>query len=149
MTDFAAYAYPWIKTGHILSFVAWMAGMFYLPRLFVYHAERAESGSQLDETFQIMEMKLLKLIMGPAMISTWLFGLLLISFGVVDWSEPWPWIKAAAVLAMTGMHGWLSKRRKEFAAGTNSRSGRQYRIANEVPTLLLLVIVVAVVVRPF
>ncbi|MCZ4261345.1 protoporphyrinogen oxidase HemJ [Limimaricola sp. G21655-S1] len=149
MTDFAAYAYPWIKTGHILSFVAWMAGMFYLPRLFVYHAERAESGSQLDETFQIMETKLLKLIMGPAMISTWLFGLLLISFGVVDWSEPWPWIKAAAVLAMTGMHGWLSKRRKEFAAGTNSRSGRQYRIANEVPTLLLLVIVVAVVVRPF
>lgn len=149
MTDFAAYAYPWIKTGHILSFVAWMAGMFYLPRLFVYHAERAESGSQLDETFQIMETKLLKLIMGPAMISTWLFGLLLISFGVVDWSEPWPWIKAAAVLAMTGMHGWLSKRRKEFAVGTNSRSGRQYRIANEVPTLLLLVIVVAVVVRPF
>ncbi|MGR3498941.1 MAG: protoporphyrinogen oxidase HemJ [Limimaricola soesokkakensis] len=149
MTDFAAYAYPWIKTGHILSFVAWMAGMFYLPRLFVYHAERAESGSQLDETFQIMETKLLKLIMGPAMISTWLFGLLLISFGVIDWSEPWPWIKAIAVLAMTGMHGWLSKRRKEFAAGTNSRSGRQYRIANEVPTLLLLVIVVAVVVRPF
>lgn len=149
MTDFAAYAYPWIKTGHILSFVAWMAGMFYLPRLFVYHAERAESGSQLDEIFQIMETKLLKLIMGPAMISTWLFGLLLISFGVVDWSEPWPWIKATAVLAMTGMHGWLSKRRKEFAAGTNSRSGRQYRIANEVPTLLLLVIVVAVVVRPF
>lgn len=149
MTDFAAYAYPWIKTGHILSFVAWMAGMFYLPRLFVYHAERAETGSQLDETFQVMEMKLLNLIMGPAMISTWIFGLLLISFGVVDWSEPWPWIKAAAVLVMTGMHGWLSKRRKEFAAGINSRSGRQYRIANEVPTLLLLVIVVAVVVRPF
>ncbi|MBB3711324.1 putative membrane protein [Limimaricola variabilis] len=149
MTDFVANAYPWIKTGHILSFVAWMAGMFYLPRLFVYHAERAQKGSELDETFKVMELKLLKLIMTPAMISTWIFGLLLISFGVVDWSQPWPWIKAAAVLAMTGMHGWLSKRRKEFAAGTNSRSGKQYRIANEVPTLLLLVIVVAVVVRPF
>lgn len=149
MTDLLAAAYPWIKTGHILSFVAWMAGMFYLPRLFVYHAERAEKGSELDETFQIMEAKLLRLIMSPAMISTWIFGLLLISTGVVDWSQPWPWIKAVAVLAMTGMHGWLSKRRKEFASGTNSRTGRQYRIANEVPTLLLLVIVVAVVVRPF
>lgn len=149
MTDFVANAYPWIKTGHILSFVAWMAGMFYLPRLFVYHAERAQKGSELDETFKVMELKLLKLIMTPAMISTWIFGLLLISLGVVDWSQPWPWIKAVAVLAMTGMHGWLSKRRKEFAAGTNSRSGKQYRIANEVPTVLLLVIVVAVVVRPF
>ncbi|WP_341214276.1 protoporphyrinogen oxidase HemJ [uncultured Limimaricola sp.] len=149
MTEFFASAYPWIKTGHILSFVAWMAGMFYLPRLFVYHAERAKKGSDLDTTFQIMERKLLKLIMTPAMISTWLFGGLLISTGVVDWSQGWPWIKVAAVLAMTGMHGWLSKRLKEFAAGTNTRTGRSYRIANEVPTLLLLVIVVAVVVRPF
>ncbi|EYD73165.1 protoporphyrinogen oxidase HemJ [Limimaricola hongkongensis] len=149
MTDFAAFAYPWIKAGHIVSFVAWMAGMFYLPRLFVYHAERAKPGSELDQTFQVMELKLMKLIMGPAMISTWVFGLVLISFGVVDWSQPWPWIKAVAVLAMTGMQGWLSKRRKDFAAGSNSRSGRQFRIANEVPTVLLLVIVVAVVVRPF
>ena len=149
MTDLLAAAYPWIKTGHILSFVAWMAGMFYLPRLFVYHAERAEKGTELDRTFQIMERKLLKLIMTPAMISTWIFGGLLISTGVVDWSQGWPWVKAAAVLAMTGMHGWLSKRLKEFAAGTNTRAGRSYRIANEVPTLLLLLIVVAGVVRPF
>ena len=149
MTDFAAWAYPWIKAGHIVSFVAWMAGMFYLPRLFVYHAEKAEAGSDLDKTFQVMELKLLKLIMGPAMIATWIFGLLLISLGVVDWSQGWPWVKAAAVLAMTGMQGWLSKRRKAFAAGSNDRSGRAFRIANEVPTLLLLVIVVAVVVRPF
>ncbi|SDE64925.1 protoporphyrinogen oxidase HemJ [Limimaricola pyoseonensis] len=149
MTEWLAAAYPWIKTGHILAFVSWMAGMFYLPRLFVYHAERATPGSELDSTFQVMERKLLKLIMSPAMIATWVFGLLLIGTGVVNWAEPWPWIKAAAVLGMTGMHGWLSKRRKEFAAGENRRSGRDYRIANEVPTVLLLVIVVAVVVKPF
>ncbi len=150
MTDLLLAAYPWIKSGHILSFVAWMAGMFYLPRLFVYHAERAETGSELDRTFQVMEEKLLRLIMSPAMISTWIFGILLLSTpGIIDWSAPWPWIKAGAVLAMTGMHGWLSKRRKDFVAGENRLSGRNYRIANEVPTLLLLVIVIAVVVRPF
>ena len=94
MTDFLFLMYPWSKSLHIMSFIAWMAGLFYLPRIFVYHVERAERGDILDETFQIMEHKLFKFIMTPAMISTWFFGLILISMpGVVDWTNLWPWIK--------------------------------------------------------
>ncbi len=141
--------YLWIKALHIISVVAWMAGLFYLPRLFVYHVEQVETGSKTDEMFQTMERRLLKAIMNPAMIATWVFGLLLISIpGLVDWGSVWPWTKAASVLAMTWFHHWCGRRRKEFVAGTNTRSGRDYRIMNEVPTLLLLVIVVSVVVRP-
>jgi putative membrane protein len=149
MTDLLVSAYPWIKMLHIVSVISWMAGMFYLPRLFVYHAERAKPGSELDETFQIMEAKLLRLIMTPAMIASWVFGLVLIGLGAFDWGAAWSWIKLASIIAMTGMHGWLSVRRKEFAAGTNTRTGRTYRLANEVPTVLMLIIVIAVVVRPF
>jgi putative membrane protein len=149
MTDLLVSAYPWIKMLHIVSVISWMAGMFYLPRLFVYHAERAKPGSELDETFQIMETKLLRLIMTPAMIASWVFGLILIGLGAFDWGAAWSWIKLVSIIAMTGMHGWLSVRRKEFAAGTNTRTGRSYRIANEVPTVLMLIIVIAVVVRPF
>lgn len=150
MTDLLISLYPWTKTLHIVSVISWMAGMFYLPRLFVYHAEKATAGSELDVTFQEMERKLLRLIMTPAMIATWVFGLLLVlTPGSVDWSSGWAWIKAAGVLAMSGMHGWLGARRRDFAEGRNSRSGRTYRLANEVPTVLMLVVVVAVVVRPF
>jgi putative membrane protein len=149
MTDLLVSAYPWIKTLHIVSVISWMAGMFYLPRLFVYHAERATPGSELDQTFQVMESKLLRLIMTPAMISSWIFGLILIGLGAFDWGAAWSWIKLVSIIAMTGMHGWLGARRKEFAAGTNTRTGRAYRLANEVPTVLMLVIVIAVVVRPF
>lgn len=149
MTDLLVSAYPWIKMLHIVSVISWMAGMFYLPRLFVYHAERAKPGSELDETFQIMEAKLLRLIMTPAMIASWVFGLILIGLDAFDWGAAWSWIKLASIVAMTGMHGWLSVRRKEFAAGTNTRTGRTYRLANEVPTVLMLIIVIAVVVRPF
>lgn len=149
MTDLLVSAYPWIKVLHIVSVISWMAGMFYLPRLFVYHAERAKPGSELDETFQVMEAKLLRLIMTPAMIASWVFGLILIGLGAFDWGAAWSWIKLASIIAMTGMHGWLGARRKEFAAGTNTRTGRSYRLANEVPTVLMLVIVTAVVVRPF
>ena len=123
--------------------------MFYLPRLFVYHAERAQIGSELDQTFQIMELKLLKLIMTPAMIVSWVCGLILIAMGAMDFGSAWSWIKVIAVIGMTMMHVWLGKRRKEFAQGSNTRSGRSYRLANEVPTVLMLVIVVMVVVRPF
>jgi putative membrane protein len=126
-----------------------MAGMFYLPRLFVYHVERAEPGSEIDRTFQIMERKLLRLIINPAMIATWIFGLTMVFLGGFDFSSVWAWAKIIAVLLMSAMHGWLSARRKEFEAGTNTRSGRTYRIANEVPTVLMFVIVIAVVVRPF
>ena len=141
--------HDWFLVGHIVSVTSWMAGMFYLPRIFVYHAERAKPGSELDQVFQVMERKLLRLIMTPAMIASWAFGLVLIAMGVFDWSQGWSWIKLAAVLLMTGMHGWLSVRCREFAEGRNVRSGRAYRLANEVPTILMLVIVIMVIVRPF
>ena len=149
MIDILYFAYPWIKALHIAAVISWMAGMFYLPRLFVYHAERAEVGSELDQTFQVMEAKLLRLIMNPAMIVSWVCGLIMLTLGVFNWASAWSWIKIAAVIGMTIMHMWLAARRKEFVAGTNTRSGRAYRLANEVPTVLMLVIVVMVVVKPF
>ncbi|OWU69697.1 membrane protein [Roseovarius sp. 22II1-1F6A] len=150
MTNLFADLYPWTKSLHIIAVVAWMAGLFYLPRLFVYHAEQAQPGSDRDSMLQEMERKLLKAIMNPAMIATWIFGLCLIATpGVVDWSAVWPWSKAASVLGMTWFHMWLGKRRKEFVAGTNTRAGRTYRMMNELPTLLLVVIVISVVARPF
>ncbi len=149
MNDILNDLYPWIKAIHIMAVIAWMAGLFYLPRLFVYHAERASIGSELDQTFQVMEEKLLRVIMNPAMIVAWAAGLIMIGLGALDWGTVWSWVKLGSVVLMTGMHGWLGKRRKEFAAGTNTRSGRTYRLINEVPTVLMLLIVVAVVVRPF
>ena len=149
MSDLFFSLYPWIKALHIMAVIAWMAGLFYLPRLYVYHAERAAVGSELDQTFQVMEEKLLRLIMNPAMIVAWLAGLVLLSMGVFDWGAGWSWTKIAAVLAMTAAHGWMAKRRKEFVSGQNTRSGRTYRLFNEVPTVLMVVIVIAVIVRPF
>ncbi|WP_407493869.1 protoporphyrinogen oxidase HemJ [Pseudooceanicola sp. MF1-13] len=147
MSDLLATLYPWTKSLHIMSVIAWMAGIFYLPRLFVHHVEQS-SNAEMDETFQMMEKKLLKVIMNPASISTWLFGLLLVfTPGIVDWSMVWPWLKAASVIAMTWFHHWLAKRRKDLAAGTNTVTGRQYRMMNEVPTLLMVVIVLSVVVK--
>lgn len=146
--DFLIGLYPWTKALHIISVISWMAGMFYLPRLFVYHAERAEVGSEMDQTFQIMERKLLRMIINPAMIATWVFGLMLVfTPGVVDWGYIWPWLKAAAVIAMSGMHGWLATRRREFAEGRNRYSGRTYRLMNEVPTVLMFIIVFSVVLK--
>ncbi|HSG36461.1 MAG TPA: protoporphyrinogen oxidase HemJ [Paracoccaceae bacterium] len=140
--------YPWTKALHIVSVISWMAGMFYLPRLFVYHAEKATVGSELDKTFQIMEHKLLYFIMRPAMIASWLFGLLLVlTPGVIDWSSVWPWVKAGSVVGMTYVHYWLALRRREFAEGKNTRTGRTYRMINEVPTVLMLLIVFAVILK--
>ncbi|MCF1708212.1 protoporphyrinogen oxidase HemJ [Tabrizicola sp. J26] len=148
MSDFLAEYYSWTKAFHIMSVIAWMAGLFYLPRLFVYHAEAVEAGSETDQLFQTMERKLLRLIMNPSMIATWIFGLALVfTPGIVDWSMVWPWTKAAAVLAMTWFHHWLGLRRKDFAAGQNLRTGRQYRMMNELPTILMLVVVLSVVVK--
>lgn len=150
MLDILSWAYPWTKSLHIISVIAWMAGLFYLPRLFVYHAEKASENGEIDALFQTMEFKLLRVIMNPAMISSWVFGLALVfTPGVVDWSQGWPWTKALAVLGMTWFHHWLAKRRKDFVAGENIRDGRTYRIMNEVPTLFLVIIVVSVVARPF
>ncbi len=150
MGDFLFAIYPWVKALHIASVISWMAGMFYLPRLFVYHVERASPGSEISETFKVMEYKLMRVIINPAMFATWFFGLLMVfTPGIIDWGDIWPWIKAFSVLAMSGFHGWLSARRKEFAADKNTRSGRAYRLANEVPTVLMLIIVAMVIVRPF
>jgi putative membrane protein len=143
-------AYPWTKSLHIVAVISWMAGLFYLPRLFVYHAERAAPGSETSETFKIMERKLLRLIMNPAMIATWLLGITLaLTPGLVDWSAGWFYVKLAGVSALTYFHHWLGWRRKDFLADRNQTSGRTFRLANELPLAALVVIVVMVVVRPF
>jgi len=140
--------YFWTKSLHVISVIAWMAGLFYLPRLFVYHVEQAEKGAALTDTLVVMERRLLKAIMNPAMIATWFFGLALVATpGVVDWSYNWAWVKAASVIAMTVFHMWLGARRKDLAAGTNKISGRSYRMMNEVPTILMIIIVFAVIVK--
>ena len=140
--------YPWMKALHVIAVIAWMAGLFYLPRLFVYHAEKAGTGDNLDALFQVMERRLLKAIMNPAMIATWIFGLVLVMTpGIVDWTMIWPWTKAISVVLMTWFHIWLGLRRKDFAAGKNMVTGRSYRMMNEVPTLLLIIIVTSVIVK--
>jgi protoporphyrinogen IX oxidase len=144
-----AAVYPWIKALHILGVVAWMAGLLYLPRLFVYHAA-ARPGSTEAETFKVMERRLLRGIMTPAMIASYLFGVLLaLTPGVVDWGAGWFYVKLAAVLALTAAHGMLARWCGDFAADRNARPARFYRVVNEIPTLLLIVIVIMVVVRPF
>ncbi len=148
MSDILIASYPWVKAFHIMAVISWMAGIFYLPRLFVYHVEQSEPGDTRDEVFQTMEQKLLRVIMNPAMIVTWGLGLLLaLTPGIVDWSAVWPYVKLAGILAMTWFHHWLGLRRKDFLSGNNTLTGRQYRMMNEVPTVLMVVIVLAVVVR--
>jgi len=141
--------YPWILSGHIISIIAWMAGMFYMPRLFAYHAE-AEVGSDKSETFKIMERRLLQAIINPAMIAAWIFGILLaLTPGIVDWAMGWPWVKATIVLAMSGLHGLLSRWRRQFASDRNIHTTRFYKLINEVPTVMMIVIVIMVVAKPF
>ena len=148
MSDLLSDLYPWTKSLHIMSVMAWMAGLFYLPRIFVHHTEQSSAGDEKDALFQMMELKLFKLIMNPSMISTWIFGLCLVfTPGIVDWSSVWPWTKAISVLAMTWFHHWLGSRRKDFVSGSNTRTGRTYRIMNELPTVLMIVIVLSVVVK--
>jgi putative membrane protein len=148
MSWLASY-YLWIKAFHIVSVVAWMAGLFYLPRLFVYHAD-APAGSDLAETFKTMERRLLRGIMNPAMIAVYVFGLLLVATpGVVDWGSGWFYAKLVLVAALTAYHHLLGLLRKDFESNRNKQSARFYRIANEVPTVLLIGIVILVVVKPF
>jgi len=150
MTDLLAEIYPWTKSLHVMSVISWMAGLFYLPRLFVHHTEKVEVGSETDQLFQMMELKLFRVIMGPAMIATWVFGILLaLTPGIVDWSSVWPWLKALAVICMSWFHHWLGYCRKDFVEGKNTRTGRSYRLMNEVPMVLMIVIVVMVIARPF
>jgi putative membrane protein len=148
IAGFLADWYLVTKSLHVISVITWMAGIFYLPRLFVYHAEQVQAGSRTDTMFQTMERRLLRGIMNPSLIATWVFGLALVfTPGIVDWSMIWPWVKAASVLGMTWFHMWLALRRKDFAAGTNQKSGRHYRIMNEVPTVLMVIIVFGVIVK--
>ena len=137
----------WLKAFHIMAVIAWMAGMFYLPRLFVYHAD-AKPGSEVSETFKVMEQRLLGIIMRPAIGLVWLSGLTLVYWGGF-WTEGWFHAKLALVLLMSGLHGFLESCVKQFAADQNARDGRFYRIVNEVPTLLMAAIVLLVVVKPF
>lgn len=132
---------------HIVAMVAWMAGIFYLPRLFVYHA-KAEPGSTQAATFTVMERRLLTAIMNPAMVVTWLAGLGLVYFGGWETAR-WLWAKVLLVLCLSALHGWLARQQRAFAEGRNRHSSRTYRIANEIPTLLVILIVLLVVVKPF
>jgi putative membrane protein len=153
MGGFLADWYLWTKALHVVSVISWMAGLFYLPRLYVYHVEGLKkqgvvAGSEMDQLFQHQERLLLRAIMNPAMIATWVFGLaLVLTPGIVVWSEVWVWVKAISVVAMTVFHMWLAARRKAFLAGENLLTGRQYRMMNEVPTVFMLLIVFAVILK--
>jgi putative membrane protein len=138
----------WVKALHVISVIAWMAGMLYLPRLFVYHAH-AQKGSVQSETFKIMERRLYRGITTPAMVATWVFGLWMVFAGAVDWSAGWPWVKAATVILLSGFHGVLGRWRRDFANDANQRPSTFYRGMNEIPTALMIVIVVSVIARPF
>ncbi len=139
--------YLWIKAVHILAVISWMAGMLYLPRLFVYHADAAE-GSQLAATFEIMERRLMRVIMAPAMIVTWITGLTLAYEGGFLRSG-WLHGKLALVILMSALHGYFSAARKKLLAGTNQQEARFFRMVNEIPTLLMIGIVLLVVLKPF
>ena len=153
IANFLGNAYPWVKALHVMSVISWMAGLFYLPRLFVYHVEGHEKkgvvpGSDMDLLFQRQERLLLKAIMEPARIATWVFGIMLaLTPGVIDWSMVWPWTKLFGIVAMSGFHDFLGATRKRFVAGENKFSGRQYRLLNEIPTVLMVLIVVSVFVK--
>lgn len=149
MIGWLSGAYPWIKSFHIVSMVAWMAGLLYLPRLYVYHS-MAPIESDLSDTFKVMERRLLRGIMTPAMLATWIFGLLLAGIpGVVDWRMGWIWAKLSLVVGLTVFHFMLARWRRVFSAGQNRHATSFFRVVNELPTLALLAIVVLVVVKPF
>jgi len=138
----------WIKALHVISVVSWMAGMLYLPRLYVYHAG-TPVGSDKSETFKVMERRLYRGITTPAMIATWVFGLWMVHLGLVDWGMGWAWVKAACVIAMSAVHGMLGSSLRAFREDRNIRSDKYFRVLNEVPTVLLVIIVIMVVVKPF
>lgn len=140
-------AYLWVKALHIISVIAWMAGLLYLPRLFVYHTATTR-GSQASETFKVMERRLLRAIMNPAMIATWVFGLLLY-FSSGDFTDVWIHLKLVLVIGLSVAHALMARWRKDFEQDKNVRPDMFYRIANEVPTALMVIIVILVVVKPF
>lgn len=147
--DWISTFYPWIKALHIMAVITWMAGLFYLPRLFVYHVESNAKAHGRADVFETMERKLFHIIMQPAMMTAWTCGIILaIIPGVIDWSAIWPWSKLAGILGMTVFHVWL-KKQLMIVKTDQALKGRSYRMMNEVPTLLMIIIVISVVVRPF
>ena len=145
----SAEVLAYTKAFHIIAVIAWMAGVLYLPRLFVYHAA-STPGSEQSETFKVMERRLLKAIITPAMILAWIFGLILAFSPLIDWSrDGWFHAKLVLVVILSGFTGMLARWTRDFAADRNTHSQRFYRIANEVPTVLMIAIVILVVVRPF
>lgn len=148
MDSFLIEALPWVKSLHIISVIAWMAGMLYLPRLYVYHCDKAPGG-EASEMLKIMERRLLRAIINPAMVAAFIFGgLMLATPGVIDWSDWWVHAKIVLVLAMTAMHGLFSRWRRDFAEDRNERPAKFYRFANEVPTVLMIAIVFLVILKP-
>jgi putative membrane protein len=139
--------YDWLKALHVISVIAWLAGMLYLPRLFVYHT-KATVGSELSETLKIMETRLLRLIINPAMIATFIFGIWLLVLNPDLLRQPFMHIKLTCVLGLAGLHGVLSKCRRDFALDRNRHSTRFYRILNEGPTVLMIIIVIMIIVKP-
>jgi len=149
MTEWLSQNHEWVEAFHIISVIFWMAGMFYLPRLYVYHAQ-VPVGSDLSENYKKMEVLLLRRIINPAMIAAFLFGgLLLWTFWDAYSSDTWLHIKLTAVLAMSAYHGFLSRWRKEFDRDERPLTSRQLRLLNEVPPVLTIIIVIMVVVKPF
>jgi len=147
MLEVSPTLYLWIKALHIISVMAWVAGLLYLPRLFVYHTD-CEAGTAQSETFKIMERRLLRAIMNPAMVASFIFGGLLLII-LNDWSSVWLYIKILGVFGLAGLHGSMAKWRREFAEDRNTRPAKFYRIMNEAPTVLMIVIVIMAVVKPF
>lgn len=141
------WLYEWIKVLHIVAVISWMVGLFYLPRLFVYHADASETGEPSD-TFVVMERRLVKVIMNPAMMVSWGAGLWLAWSGFA-FSGAWLWIKIAAVIGLTGFHVFLSRAARRFSEGRNTLTARQWRMANEIPTVLMIVAVIMVIIKPF
>ena len=145
---FSSDTYLWLKAGHIISVIAWMAGLLYLPRLFVYHST-LETGSEASELFKVMERRLLKLIMNPAMFASLIFGGLMLADSSTDWSATWLHIKLVCVVLLMGIHMKMAKWRRRFEFDVNIKSQKFFRFVNEVPTLLMIIIVLLVVIKPW
>ncbi len=148
VTEYILNIYDWLRALHIIAFIAWMAGLLYLPRLFVYHAD-AQAGSDLSETFKVMERKLLRIIMNPAMIATWLFGILMLVGNPALLEQGWFHVKLLMLFGLTGMHMAFARWRRLFAQDRNTFSARFYRIVNEAPTVMMIIIVIMGVIEPF
>ena len=147
MSEILLPFYLWLKAFHIIAVIAWMAGLLYLPRLFVYHCETAVGTPEYDR-FVVMERKLMRVIINPSMIAVWLFGLSLAATLNV-WAAAWFGIKFTLVIVLSGLHGMMSRWRRDFEQGRNTKTQRFYRIVNEIPAVLMVFIVILVVVKPF